>query len=87
MTLGRQRGFCLYQLWTGFQPLLGMVIPETIWDFIICFLALWLDWKGVRRTSIRHGPGTFLHLNVSMLLMSVSTGRLYLCIWCDAWGS
>jgi len=38
MTLGRQRGFCLYQLWTGFQPLLGMVIPETIWDFIICFL-------------------------------------------------
>ena len=38
MTLDRQRGFCLYQLWTGFQPLLGMVIPETIWEFIICFL-------------------------------------------------
>ena len=40
MTLGRQRGFCLYQLWTGFQPLLGMVIPETIWDLLS---SLWLD--------------------------------------------
>ena len=43
--------------------------------------------EGVWRISTRQSSGTFLYLNVSILLISVSTSRVYfcLCIWYDAW--
>ena len=37
--------------------------------------------EGVLRISIRHGPGIFVYLNVSILLMSVKWEIILLCMY------